>query len=88
MFDGMGVESVTEQLVTLPVVLHPTSAQLNMNVTNIDNCGKKGCARIQDDDFMIAHTTAKHNPWCSSKARDESLAQVGDHKNPHRHTVH
>ena len=78
MFDGMGVESVTEQLVTLPVVLHPTSAQLNMNVTNIDN----------DDDFMIAHTTAKHNPWCSSKARDESLAQVGDHKNPHRHTVH
>ena len=76
MFDGVGVESVTEQLVTLPVVLHPTSAQLNLNATDIDKCmrKKKGCARIQNDGFVIAHTTTKHNPWRSNKAFNKSLA--------------
>lgn len=38
MFDGVGVVSVAEQLVPLPVILHPTSAQPKLNVTDIDIC--------------------------------------------------
>ena len=36
MFFGVGVESEAEQFVTLPVILHPTSAQPELNVTDID----------------------------------------------------
>ena len=45
MLNGVGVESVTEQLVTLPEVLHPTSEQPDLNVADIAKYGKKNLCK-------------------------------------------
>ena len=89
MFDGVGVESVTEQFVTMPKVLHLTSDQPGLNVPDIHKCGTKHrCGRIHNNECVLADTQGKHNQRRYSKTRDAYVAQGCVHKRCHKRRGH